>query len=316
VILKRFSNLLRNLFKSNARPKDDEAAAVSARLERRVLALVDNMPTLPDTATRAMALANDPDSRFVDLARIIEGDAAIATGLLRFANSAFYAGGSPALKLHQAVVRLGMQQCKNLIVGIGMRSLFQRIPAEIKSQCEELWHHGYVTGSVCRQINRAYRLGFEGEEFSAGLLHDLGRILLLLADPECFARAGALDFREEGDILERERTAIGIDHCALGGWFGEHSKLPDSLIQTMKLHHQPELAEQSDKLVALVATADHMANYLQREEALEEYNPEDNPGLPYLWARWPEARKGRFLGDIPSLLEESLRAAASEKAAC
>ena len=66
---------------------------------------------------------------------------------------------------------------------------FGTIPATpagaTKSDCQALWHHGYVTASLCAQINRAYRLGFNGEEYSAGLLHDLGRILLALADHEC-----------------------------------------------------------------------------------------------------------------------------------
>jgi HD-like signal output (HDOD) protein len=311
-LFKQLSGLLRGLFRANAKPKADDTAEIAARLEKKVLDLVDNMPTLPDTATRAIALANDPDSNFADLARLIEGDAAIATAILRIANSAFYTGGAPAVKLQQAVVRLGMYQCRNLITCIGMKSLFQRIAGGAKTQCEVLWHHGYVTAALCRQINRAYRLGFEGEEFSAGLLHDLGRILLALADADCFARADALDFREEGDVLGRERAAIGIDHCALGGWYGEHSKLPEALIQTMRFHHQPGRAENA-KMVPLVATADHLANHLQLGPAAGVYDPTANAGLAYLTDRWPEARKERLLGDIPAMMEEAAQSAGSEQ---
>src|SRR5436305_63397 len=116
MILKQISSMLRNLFRSNVPPKEEDAAERTARLEEKVLALVDNMPSLPDTATRAMALANDPNSNFADLARLIEGDTAIATSLLRIANSALYTGGAPAVKLDGAVVRLGMFRCKNLIL--------------------------------------------------------------------------------------------------------------------------------------------------------------------------------------------------------
>jgi HD-like signal output (HDOD) protein len=274
------------------------------------------MPTLPDIATRAMALANDRNSDAAEFARLIEGDPAIASDLLRIANSAFYSGGAPALKLAQAVVRLGMFPCKNLIVSISMKSLLWNMTGDERSQCEALWHHGYVTGCLCRQINRSYRLMFQGEEFSAGLLHDVGRILLLLADPECFARVDAMDFREEAGLLQRERAAIGIDHCALAGWFGEHSKLPEVLIQAMRLHHDPDLTEDSTRLVTLVAAADHMANHLQRGEETDTYHPEENLPLGYLSARWPEARKERLLGEVPSMMAESLRAAASAQMAC
>src|SRR4051794_36460682 len=107
VILARFKDLLCQLFQRHAPKRDEPATEIAVRLQQRVLQLVDNMPTLPDVATRALALTNDPTSRFPDLAKLIEQDAAIATRLLRVANSSAYAGGSAAVKLPQAVVRLG-----------------------------------------------------------------------------------------------------------------------------------------------------------------------------------------------------------------
>jgi HD-like signal output (HDOD) protein len=315
VLLKNFADKLRGLFRSHARPKRDETAELAARLEQNVLRLVGNMPTMPDIATRAMALANNPSTRAADFARLIEGDAAIATDLLRIANSVVYSGGAPAVKLPQAVVRLGLFPCKNLILSISMKSLIWEMTGEERSQCEALWQHGYVTGCLCRRINRSYRLMFDGEEFSAGLLHDVGRILLLLADPECFARADALDFHEEPGLLERERAAIGIDHCALGAWFGENSKLPEVLIEAMRSHHEPDSAASAPRLVALVAAADHMANHLQRGEEADTYRPEENPWIDPLWGHWPEARRERFLEEIPVMMAESLEAAASEQTA-
>jgi HD-like signal output (HDOD) protein len=312
-LLKRFADALRGLFRSNASP-EEVAAERAARLEQKVLRLVDNMPTMPDTATRAMALLDDRDVKFADLAKLIERDAAIATGLLRVANSVLFAGGAPALKLDQAVVRLGTWQCKNLVMAIGLRSLFREGAGATKSDCRALWHHGYVTASLCGQINRAYRLGFNGEEFSAGLLHDLGRILLALADPECLALAGAMDFREEGDVLGRERAAIGIDHCALGGWFGELSNLPDALVQAIRCHHEPDQADDPRRLVALVATADHLANHVQRGDEAGAYDPEANLGLACLVERWTATKKDSLLDEIPALMEKAVQAAVREQA--
>ncbi len=312
MILQRISGMLRDLFRSNSKPKQDETAQVAARLEQRVLTLVGNLPTLPDTATRAIALADDADVDFGELAQLIEADVAIATGLLRIANSAIYSGADPATKALQAVVRLGRFQCKNLIVSISMKSLLWKMAGEEKARCEALWRHGYVTGSLCHQINRNFRLMFDGVEFSAGLLHDLGRILLLLADVECFERAGGLEFVEAPGLLDRERSAIGIDHCALGAWFGEHSKLPEALMQAMRLHHEPEWNDSSNRLAVLVAAADHMANHLQRGEQAETYDADQNPALAFLCARWSESRRERLRGEIPAMMGEALRAAAGD----
>ncbi len=312
MVLLALSDKLRKLFNRHTRSAADDTAAVAARLEERVLALVENMPTLPDTAARALALADEPDGSLPEFAALIEQDAAIATAVLRLANSALYAGGMPAVKLQQAVVRLGMKQCQQLVVAIGTRSLFRRIAGPTRLQCEVLWQHASVTASICRQINRGFRLGFDGEEFSAGLLHDLGRILLVLADADAFARSGSSSFVEPPDVLERERRAIGIDHCALGGWFGELSQLPDPVVWAVRFHHEPETAEWPKGLVALVSAADHMANHLQLGEEPGSYDPSDNYGLACLWERWPEEKQNRLLDHLPSMMEESLLSAAAE----
>jgi HD-like signal output (HDOD) protein len=313
VILQDLSLKLRNLFRRHTRPDEVEIACTAARLEEKVLTLVENMPALPDTAVQAVSMANDPDCQMPQFAGLIERDAAVATTILRIANSASYAGGMPAAKLQQAVVRLGIRPCQNMIVAIGMRTLFRQMASATRMQCELLWQHAYVTAALCRQINRAFRLGFDGEEFSSGLLHDLGRILLALADPQSFERAKAMDFHEE-DVLTRERQTIGIDHCALGGWFAEHSQLPPALVQVIRFHHDPQAAERSGDLVNLVAAADHMANHLQLLGEPDAYDPASNPGLECLWARWSDEKRHRLLGDLPVMMEQAALAARAERA--
>ena len=192
----------------------------------KVLGLVNNLPALPSTSTRAMTLANDPTSTLAQFSQLIEGDVGLAAGILRLANSPMYVVGVPAKNIYQAVVRLGTKQCQYLLTAVGMRGLFQRLAAGTKVACEVLWSHGFTTACLCRLLNRRYRLGFEGEEYVAGLLHDLGRVLIALADPERFDQAGGMDFRETDDVLGREQEVLGSDHCALGGWFVERYKLP------------------------------------------------------------------------------------------
>jgi HD-like signal output (HDOD) protein len=302
---------LHGLFRGNGGSRSLRNVDTAVRLEQKVLKLVGNMPTLPDVAARAMALSDDPNATVVDFGRLIEGDGAIATDLLRVANSALYRGCSPVVTPSQAVIRMGMFPCKSLVVSISMKSLMRNMAEAQTQQCEELWHHGFVTGCLCLQINRSFQLKFNGEEFSAGLLHDLGRILLLLADAECFAQVDGLDFVEEPELLDRERDAIGIDHCSLGGWFGKHNKLPDVLIHAMKHHHDRGVLADDKRLVTLVATADHMANHLQRGEDVDSYRPEENAGLASLWAAWPDEKRQQFVEEIPALMVGSVEAAAT-----
>jgi HD-like signal output (HDOD) protein len=303
------SDKLHRLFRRYTRPESD-AADVAARLEEKVLALAENMPPLPDAAKRA--LAEGADGNLPEFARLIEGDAAVATAVLRLANSAPYAGDRPAARLEQAVSRLGMRHCLHVVVATGMRSVLRGPAGVTRLQGEVLWQHASVTASLCRRLNRGFRLGFDGEEYSAGLLHDLGRILLALADADCFARAGSASFVEGEDLLDRERGALGIDHCVLGAWFAEHNKLPESIVQAIRLHHEPWLAERSRGLVTLVAAADHAANHLQLGEDIDSYDAYDNLGLQCLWEAWSEERRDRLLAWLPGMMEEAARETADE----
>jgi HD-like signal output (HDOD) protein len=132
-------------------------------------------------------------------------------------------------------------------------------------------------------LNREYGLGFIGEEFTAGLIHDLGRSLFGVISPAEFSAADPLDFEESAEILRREREILRSDHCELGAWFIANNKLPEPLIDVVLLHHTPHLALVNRKLVAVTAVADHMANYLQRNGSADEYNPQENTAIEILF---------------------------------
>jgi HD-like signal output (HDOD) protein len=312
-MLLELSHSLRSIFRNYHRSNGDDTARTSARLEERVVSLVEMMPALPHAAVRAVALANDPDCQMLDFTSLIEKDAAITTAILRVANSAYYAGGMPTAKLQQAVVRLGMRPCQNLIVAIGVRSMFRQVESSTSYQCELLWNHSHIVAALCRRLNRSFRLGFDGEEYSSGLLHDLGRILLALADPESFKLARVMDPEEGENVLARERQAIGIDHCALGAWFAEHSNLPPALTRVIRDHHEPVACQRSADLVTLVAAADHIANHIQRTGDPDAYNPALNLGLFFLWENWSTEKRARLLGDLPEMMEQAIRVAAEEQ---
>ena len=308
MILRHVATRLRDLFRAPA-PPPVSVAQRAAALEQRVLAFVGNLRPMPDVAARALALARDPDSRFADFVRLVEADPAIAATVLRVANSALFAGGAQTLKLAQAVTRLGMWQCQNLIVAVALRGAFRGSDPGTREVCETLWHHGYVTAALCQQINRGCRLGFQGEEFAAGLLHDLGRLLLALADPESFALVGGLGFAEDPGVVPRERAAIGVDHGLLGGWFAEFSDLPAALAATVRAHHAADLTGPDRRLTALVAAADAAANHYQRGEPVAGFDPAASTEFAALSLGWHPGRRDRLFDAVPDMLAQAAAAA-------
>jgi HD-like signal output (HDOD) protein len=264
------------------------------------------LPTLPEAATKAMAVANDRNSRLADFSAIVERDPTLATGILKLANSALFRIGGELANLHQAVIRLGLRQCKNLIVSVGVRSLFNKVPAAMQ-QCNILWEHSLTVACLSRSLNKTLETGYQGEEFSCGLAHDIGRILFAIAAPDFFGNATILDFDEDRDILLREQSVLGVDHCSLGAWYAQRNQLPSALVSVIQHHHLPAKATAHQNLVGLVAMAEHMANYYQRTETTIDYPLWENPGWAFLSLNYDDGTKEKIMRLAAILIEDAVR---------
>src|SRR5262249_52230906 len=154
---------------------------------------------------KAMAVAKNPDSSLAEMATVIERDPALAAGILKLANSPLYRTAYAVETLHQAVVKLGLRECQNLILAVGMRSLFRTLPRPRQARYESLWRHSFLTGCVSRQLNCLLEMGFRGEEFAGGLSHDIGRVLIAIGAPDHFDAVDPMNFIEGPDLLANER---------------------------------------------------------------------------------------------------------------
>jgi len=291
------------------KPSPSDAAVPSKEIRVRLLWKVDQLQMLPELAIQALEVAKDPDCSVKEFTSLIEKDMTLASDMLRMANSMVYSRGVSILSLQQAVVRLGFRQCKNLILASSAASLMTQLTAAEERTRQALWKHSFLTASVASFMNRAMNLGFQGEEFTGGLIHDIGRILLALMDPASFSFADRLDFREgdnrdQQESLQRERDLMGTDHCALGGWFVEYSGLPGSLADVVRHHHSGPAKMSRSPLVALVAAADHVANHLQTGGGPETYDPKTNEAIECL--SQSRAQRLRMMEIVPTVMEDAL----------
>lgn len=276
--------------------------APDLELLRSKIVNLNALPMLPEVAIKALVQARDPDAPLRSLAAVIERDVGLTAGMLRLVNSPYYRTGRAIDGLEQAVVRLGIRECQNLIITVSMRSLYRTIPASKKQRCESLWHHSYLTGCLCRELNRKLHLGFQGQEFASGICHDVGRLLIAVGAPAYFELADPMDFRETPAVLERETEILGLNHSQLGLWYSQLNELPDSLTACIGHHHLPDGAGVYRPLVDLVALADDMANHVQRREKIEEYDPQAYDGLAALTEEWGTEQVTQFQELAPEIM--------------
>lgn len=250
-----------------------------------VLKRARDFTMIPAAAMRAMELGRNPSCSVAEYAAAIERDHRLTTDLLSMANSSLYARGAPATSINDAIRRLGMRRCHGLILSTCAVGLMRSLPFEQAEVRQSLWRHGYLTAVICRHLNESLRLGFNGEEFTAGLLHDLGRSLIAATVPSRFAACDCDASQAGTENLDQERVVLGTDHCELGAAFAVRSGLPAALITVIQQHHCPGHADAFQKLVATVALADQMANRIENNPASGTDEPCDNPFISFLAER-------------------------------
>ena len=280
--------------------------ALPAVVLERLRSRANNLKMLPAVATQALQIVEDPDCGINEFAAVVERDPSLAAGILRMANSVVFSSGRPVLNLHQAVVRLGFRQCKNLIVTASFSSMMKSMTLDEEWIRETLSQHSFTTALLCLNMNRTLNIGFQGEEFTGGLIHDIGRLLLATCYSDCFSELDKLEFDEEIGVLAAEQALVETNHCEIGAWFVTKNALPEQLKSVVRFHHNPELADtDSRRFVALVAVCDHMANHLQRYEESRGYDPASNPFLATLEASGTQSLARRFYEVANTMMEDA-----------
>jgi putative nucleotidyltransferase with HDIG domain len=218
---------------------------------------IRDLPTIPEIVREAILFMSDIDVSMDKLVDIISKDPPLAGKLLRVVNSAFYGLSGKVGSLKFALVLLGMRQIRQLIFGISVLSLFPLEPGKPTFDRRRFWQHSAAVGMISRLLAiKAYHFIFEGSEFTAGLLHDIGKIVLDEYFHSEFIEALDISEKEQIPLYEAEMKVFGCTHAQIGQWVAERWNLPENIIETIALHHSPEMAKKEPFLVSIV----HLAN--------------------------------------------------------
>lgn len=152
---------------------------------------------------------------------------------------------------------------QNLMIIAGLVQWFEQVCQPQSDRAEPHYFHGLMTGAVAAHLNCHWNLGFQGEEFLGGLVHDVGEMLLALTAPQLYDTILASGQLESDRQLELEFETLGLNHCEVGIWFLEKTDLPRVLRSVVRYHHFPCHAVDDTRLVALVQIADCVAEQIQ-----------------------------------------------------
>lgn len=279
------------------------------KLTEKLIQTARDIKMLPDIALKAIEIADNPNASTQEFANIIAQDPRLTRDILSLSNSPLFPrapGVKPISCLKMAINRLGSRQTKQMILVSCYSSMLNQMDMDEVQVREILGRHSFLTGVISTKLNKLFKLGIQGEEFTAGLLHDVGRILLATAAPEEFKALDAMDFSERHDVIQAEVDYIGTSHAEIGEWFLLRNHLPEELVSVARHHHNPAACGKFKRFVALVSVADDLANYYQRKELETEYDCSDLASLQLLETLGVEAPVERLTEAWPEILSDSV----------
>ena len=279
-----------------------------ARLLEQVLQTSCDHPIFTEAVSHACAMLGSADCRISLLAAALQWDPRLAAKLLSIANSALYAPPKPIDRLDEAIVLIGLRELRSVVLAAATADFVSQLSFSQQRLRNALCHHGCLTAIVSRRLSQALQLNFQGEDFTAGLLHDIGRLLLASFEPSFFTDGRA---EEPPDNVARERQILGIDHCELGQAFCQAQNLPKSLTRGVAYHHLPMKAPSHRPLVALVAAADYLAVRGAASRADEPYEPAKDAELPAMLAPVIGSSQNVAMDWLRPLLSSACRQAAT-----
>lgn len=239
--------------KRPARPGAPRVAAGPSAM-RRVTEETVALPTFPAVASRLIEEVARPDATAEEIGRILANDPGLTARTLKLANSDFYGFPRKVGSVELAVLVLGPATIRDLVL---TSSVVQAL-GQAGSALEGLWNHSMACGIAARGLAERCRYRLTGDAYAAGLLHDIGKVVLRQNDPERFDAVLALCRAQRVPAEDAERGLFGSDHAQVGGWLAERWGLPAEIAEAIACHHRPDAATRNAALASLV----HIANSL------------------------------------------------------
>jgi HD-like signal output (HDOD) protein len=252
----------------------DSVAAPDSSAEAAAQSLVkDNVKlvSLPHVCIRVNLMVGDPDCTAQEVGTVISQDASLSARLLKIANSPLYGYRSKIDTISRAVTVIGQRELRDLVFAVSAVKTFSSIPVDLANMAS-FWRHSMFTGIVARLLAKRCHVLHTERLFVAGLLHDLGQLLIYHKLPEeaqrILRRSEALD----EPLFLSERHLIQIDHAMVGGALASLWELPELLRLAIRFHHEPEQAPQclEAALVHLADVISRIAEFPDRKSVLIE----------------------------------------------
>lgn len=227
----------------------------------------NDLPYSPALLTRLFAQTDNGSlAPLAAIAETIEKDQGLTARVLGVANSAFYGLQAEVSTVARAAAVLGISEIRNIILSVGLRSLTRSRPLPPDFDLGSYWRHQYTVAVLCRSLAEDADDAEPDDLFTAGLLHDLGKLVVALYRPDDWEAIETLAEDEEITHCVAEDRHWGVDHAVIGAMLLNSWNFPKGLVEPVNWHHAPDLADQFQTRATLVSLADALVRTVTEEE--------------------------------------------------
>jgi HD-like signal output (HDOD) protein len=234
---------------------DKERGDLQEKLKRLTDKIV-GLPTLPSMLGNINRLMLNPRTSAKEVAQLISSDPAIASKVLRVVNSSFYGFPNRITTITHAIVILGFNTVKSIVLSSTIFDVFKGDKTHESFDRANFWRHSVGCGAAARAVGRVIGYSALEEIFIAGLLSDVGKIVLDQYLHEYFVRIMEITRTKNCLLARAEEEVLGVTHADVGAWLFEKWNMSKGLIEAIRFHHNPALAGDHQRLAAIVHLAD------------------------------------------------------------
>lgn len=231
---------------------------------------IESLPPLPITVTNVLSVNNNPESSANDLVKAILPDQTMCIAVLKIANSVLYGRPKKVSSLETAVTVLGFNEVQNIVLAKAAVQSFQPIFKTHPEDLNTFWDHSFTCGLAARIVGEHINLP-SGQFFVAGLLHDIGKLAMLLAFGKKYDTSKWLSGINSAALRQEEQKTFAITHDVVGAKLLHRWQFPDNLVTALRNHHNPADAEKLQGYPLVIQLADFLSHMYRLPEKPNEH---------------------------------------------
>ncbi len=235
-------------------PEDAILALVAERLE--------SLPPMPHTVAEVMQMSRAEECSAADLAEVVCKDPALAARVLKLCNSGFYGLRGDVTSIQRAVLLVGFEMTKNLVLSSFVHSVIEGDQGAYAQTAESLWEHSFGAATACLALAEKAAPDLTDVAYTAGLIHDIGKVALASLLAERFQEVVERVRSRGQPFVEAEREVLGTGHPEVGALVAERWGLPPALREVIRHHHDPGARTSNPRLAALVRLGDAVCSIM------------------------------------------------------